>query len=56
MTLRLFLPIWPIAAVANPWIGVDHAGCGFAQELPIAPVVFAEPAIPAFWSLRILRC
>lgn len=55
VTLQLFLPIWLIVTVANLWIGVDHAGYSFARELPIALVVFAVPALPAFLLLRILR-
>jgi len=39
-----FIPLWLIGAGINLWVGVNHAGYSFADELPIFAVVFGIPA------------
>ncbi|WP_421992425.1 hypothetical protein [Roseococcus sp.] len=54
-TLKLFLLIWLVVTGVNMWIGVSRAGYSVMQELPIALVVFAVPALVALallWRLR----
>lgn len=55
----LFLPIWLAVALVNLWVGVQHAGYGLREELPILLLVFlvtvpAWPAHPA-WLARFLE-
>ncbi|MGG2726713.1 hypothetical protein ACQYZU_03170 [Pseudomonas aeruginosa] len=40
----LFLPTWLAVALVNLWIGVQHAGYGLREELPILLLVFLVPA------------
>lgn len=50
-----FVPVWLAVAVANLWVGVQHAGYGLREELPILLLVFAVPAALAagvLWWLR----
>jgi hypothetical protein len=42
---KCFLPTWLLIAVVNMWVGVNHAGYGLRDELPILLVVFIVPAI-----------
>lgn len=44
---KAFIPVWLIVAVANLWVGVNHAGYTVREELPILGIVFAAPAIVA---------
>lgn len=44
-----FVPVWVGVALVNMWVGVTRAGYTVAQELPILLVVFAVPAIVAFF-------
>ena len=44
-----FVPVWAGVALVNMWVGVTRAGYTVAQELPILLVVFAVPAIVAFF-------
>ena len=43
----LFIVGWFVVAVGNLVYGVTQAGHGVAEELPIALLIFAAPAIPA---------
>jgi hypothetical protein len=38
---------WFVAAAANMWIGVSHAGYSFRDELPIFLVIFVLPSAVA---------
>lgn len=40
----LFLPTWLAVALVNLWVGVQHAGYGLREELPILLLVFLVPA------------
>ncbi len=42
--LGLFLPTWLAVALVNLWVGVQHAGYGLREELPILLLVFLVPA------------
>jgi hypothetical protein len=44
-----FVVIWFIAAAANMWIGVSHAGYSFWEELPIFLLIFLLPAAVAMF-------
>jgi hypothetical protein len=50
-----FVPLWLIAAGANPWLGVTKAGYSVADEAPILLVVFAIPAALAVLVLWLHR-
>lgn len=45
--MKIFIPLWAIAAGINMYIGVAQAGYGFMEELPIFLVIFGAPAIIA---------
>lgn len=49
----LFVPLWAVVALVNMWVGVNHAGYGVREELPILLIVFAVPSIAAafLWYL-----
>lgn len=54
LAARAFVPVWLAVAIANLWVGVQHAGYGLREELPILLVVFAVPAAVAaalLWHL-----
>jgi hypothetical protein len=42
-----FVVIWCVAAAANMWIGVAHAGYSCREELPIFLVIFSLPSAVA---------
>lgn len=44
---KVFLPVWLVLVCVNMWVGVNHAGYGVRDELPILLVVFAVPALAA---------
>ena len=44
LSAKLFIPVWLAVAIANLWVGVNHAGYGVRGELPILLLVFAIPA------------
>ena len=44
-----FVVIWFVAAAANMWIGVSHAGYSFREELPIFLVIFVLPSAVAMF-------
>ena len=43
----IFLPLWLIGAGINMYLGVKSAGYSVREELPIAVLVFAVPAVVA---------
>ncbi len=54
LAARAFVPLWLMVAVANLWVGVQHAGYTLRQEAPILVLVFAVPAALALllaWKL-----
>ncbi|MET3889935.1 hypothetical protein ABIE41_001011 [Bosea sp. OAE506] len=52
-TVKLFLPLWLVAALINLWVGVNRAGYTLLQEMPFFSLVFGLPA--AFALLLFLR-
>ncbi|HLV86675.1 MAG TPA: hypothetical protein VKV39_06825 [Candidatus Sulfotelmatobacter sp.] len=48
---KCFLVLWLIGTLLNLWIGVSRAGYSIRDELPIALLIYAVPAIVAiiFW-------
>lgn len=44
---KAFLPVWFVLVCINMWVGVNHAGYGVRDELPILLLVFAVPALAA---------
>ena len=42
-----FVVIWFVAAAANMWMGVSHAGYSFREELPIFLLIFSLPSAVA---------
>jgi len=51
----VFLPLWLVGTGVNMTIGVRKAGYTVAEEMPVALVVFAVPALLAaliWWRLR----
>ncbi|HEY8610698.1 MAG TPA: hypothetical protein VIL69_05325 [Roseomonas sp.] len=53
--MRLFVPIWFLATVANLWVGVTEAGYTAVEELPILLLVFGVPAGAALIASRLAR-
>jgi hypothetical protein len=51
--VKLFLPLWLVAALVNLWVGVNRAGYSLLQEMPSFSLVFGLPA--AFALLLFLR-
>lgn len=54
LAAKAFIPVWLLVSVANLWVGVQHAGYGLREELPILVVVFLVPAALAaavLWHL-----
>jgi hypothetical protein len=49
--VKVFIPIWLIAAGINMWIGVSRAGYSVAEELPIFLLIFSLPAAAALFIL-----
>jgi len=45
--VKIFMPVWLLAALINMWIGVSRAGYSVAEELPIFLVIFVIPAAVA---------
>jgi hypothetical protein len=44
---KIFVPVWLAVAIANLWVGVNHAGYTVREELPILGIVFVAPAVVA---------
>jgi multisubunit Na+/H+ antiporter MnhG subunit len=42
-----FVALWFFAAAWNMWVGVNHAGYSFSEELPIFLLIFLLPAVVA---------
>lgn len=51
--VKLFLPLWLVAALVNLWVGVNRAGYTLLQEMPFFSLVFGLPA--AFAILLFLK-
>jgi len=54
--VKLFLPVWLVAALINMWIGVSRAGYSVAEELPIFLAIFLIPGFAAaflWWRLSV---
>ena len=52
--VKVFVPLWLVAAGINMWVGVSKAGYTVAEEAPTFVVVFAVPAAVAvlvLWRL-----
>ncbi len=45
--VKVFIPIWLVAAAINMWIGVARAGYSVAEEFPIFLLIFGLPAAAA---------
>ena len=45
--MKCFLVLWLIGTLINLWIGVSKAGYTARDEVPVAVVVFAVPAMVA---------
>ncbi len=45
--MRIFIPLWAIAAGINMYIGVAQAGYSVMEELPIFLLIFGLPAVAA---------
>jgi hypothetical protein len=45
--VKVFIPLWLLAAGINMWAGVSKAGYSVAEEAPIFLLVFALPTIVA---------
>lgn len=44
-----FVVIWFVAAAANMWVGVSHAGYSFREEFPIFLLIFLLPSAVAIF-------
>jgi len=54
--VKVFVPLWLVAAGINMWVGVAKAGYSVAEEAPIFLVVFAVPtAVALFVWWRVTR-
>jgi len=52
--VKVFVPLWLVAAGINMWVGVVKAGYSVAEEAPIFLVVFAVPtavALVVLWRI-----
>jgi len=49
--VKVFVPLWLVAAGINMWVGVSKAGYSVADEAPIFLVVFAVPTAAALFVL-----
>ncbi len=47
--VKVFVPLWLVAAGINMWVGVSKAGYSVADEAPIFLVVFAVPTAAALF-------
>lgn len=47
IALKIFIPLWAVAAGVNMYIGVAQAGYSVMEELPIFLVICGAPAIAA---------
>lgn len=54
----VFIPLWFVITAINMWIGINHAGYTFMQELPIFLLVFGVPvaaALLTWWRLTHMK-
>ena len=49
--VKVFVPLWLVAAGINMWVGVSKAGYSVAEEVPFFLVVFAVPTAVALLVL-----
>ncbi len=49
IAVKVFIPIWLVAAGINMWIGVARAGYSVTEELPIFLLIFSLPAAAALF-------
>ena len=42
-----FIALWLVITAANMWVGVNKAGYGASEELPILLLLFGVPALAA---------
>ena len=47
--VKVFIPVWVLAAGINMWIGVSRAGYSITEELPIFCIIFLVPAAVAIF-------
>jgi len=47
--VKVFIPIWLVAAGINMWVGVARAGYSVTEELPIFLLIFSLPAAAALF-------
>ena len=45
--VKIFIPVWLVAALVNMWVGVSRAGYSVAEEFPIFLIIFVIPAAVA---------
>ena len=50
--LPFFLAVWFVGAAVNMWVGIQHAGYTFLDELPIFLLIFGLPAAVATFLAR----
>jgi len=53
--IKVFIPLWFVAAGINMWVGVAKAGYSVAEEAPIFLAVFAVPtavALVVWWFMH----
>jgi hypothetical protein len=43
--IKCFLVLWRIVTLVNMWVGVSKAGYSIKDEVPMAVLVFAVPAM-----------
>ena len=47
LALKIFIPLWAVAAGVNMYVGVAQAGYSVMEELPIFLVICGVPAVVA---------
>lgn len=47
--VKVFIPIWLVAAGINMWIGVARVGYSVTEELPIFLLIFSLPVAAALF-------
>ncbi|VWL97697.1 hypothetical protein [Burkholderia lata] len=52
---KAFVPVWLGLSLVNLWIGVQRAGYGVREELPILVIVFGVPAALAVAAALLLQ-
>ncbi|HHV7524829.1 TPA: hypothetical protein ACUNF5_006369 [Burkholderia orbicola] len=54
-TAKAFVPVWLGLSLVNLWIGVQRAGYGVGEELPILVIIFGVPAAIAVAAALLLQ-